>query len=117
MPGARNAPGAGTRSRTRFGGSHTGIWCILIESRENGSPVLRGHPNVRLALNVAGPGRYDKTGVMNIVVQTGFNSWNFSRDKDDCVFHLTRVDKSGVEGSVTCTSAVPFTGMKFYARP
>jgi len=95
-------------------GGGKGLLGLVYTAEKEQGPV---RPNARFALNVAGPGKYDKTAIMNFVVQTGIRPWNFSRSTDDCVINLTRVDKSGVEGSVTCTNAVPFTAMKFSAKP
>jgi hypothetical protein len=75
-------------------------------------------PDVHFALTVGGPGKYGKAAIQNFVVQTDLlHPWNFSRTKDDCIFDLARVDKSSVEGTVICTTAVPFSAMKFNAMP
>jgi len=74
-------------------------------------------PNARFAVNINGPGKYDKSAIMNFVVQTGIRGWNFTRNKDDCAINIIRADTSGVEGTVTCTTPVPFSEMKFNAKP
>ena len=81
-----------------------------------------GAPNARMNLNVGGPGKYGKTAINNFVVQLdtypeSMRPWSFTAGKDDCAVELTRVDKSGVEGTISCTTAVPFSGMKFKATP
>lgn len=90
----------------------------LMYAGKRGQGLSSVTPNVRFLVDVEGPGKWDKDAIQNLVVQTDLSPWNFSRAKDDCVIELTRFSDTGdVAGSVTCTTAVPFTGMKFTAAP
>jgi len=77
-------------------------------------------PNARMVLrNLTGPGTFDMTAVMNLVVEIHFaKAWSPNRQEDNCVLKVVRLQPSGVSGILNCTSQGPkFREIKFEAEP
>jgi hypothetical protein len=79
-----------------------------------------GQCSVRFALmNVHGPGKYGKESIQNFALSWNVSkAWNFNKAQDDCTFTLSRLEASGVDGSVSCSGNGPsIADFKFNAAP
>ena len=77
------------------------------------------HVAARMALTgLTGPGNYVNKDIGNLVVEVDTDVWNFDSSQHTCTVTMTRLQGSGVEGSVACAGeGVPFSQLRFTATP
>jgi hypothetical protein len=66
--------------------------------------------------NLSGPGKYGQANIYMLHARGGPGVW----EGKNCTFVFTRLDASGVDGTVACAAGggdAPFTDMKFTASP